>query len=533
METEGGDRFDSYTGVTGATVMIVPERAIRRQNCSNCVLLLSVYSSNRVEDNVTFDIEVAQKLTIMTPGDTRLGYVENGTSKKYIFASNEHSERLISLSTFTQGCAVMNLYSAGNQEGSIRERLNSSKNGLLIIPVNPEAKYYVAEVEGKDSCFYHITEVETRRRVYEFMEGVFYDLEIARDEEVYLIYYNSRPESFRVVPQVNYGGISFQALRFNKLDFHNVDELLDKTDKNYTFGGYSYDGSMKILKENSLYCSDCYYLISAKGYTKTSASLLVHYTDTPIPVRADKLVHDVVNGGENIQYVYYTNKQFNISVDTTYGHLNVTVKIHTKDILTVNVTQRSLLEIPHDSDVKNHNVYGNSTAYLITVAAYSFSSFTIQVISEKDISHMKYGVPSHLILKPNHEECLQFRAEQSGKSINLILSTDNTEELEFNLTCSYHNSAVPCNIALNTIDEEVTEENVHIELKAEPVVYSACIKSSLNMNVSAILSHNEVKILETTIPLLIKGNNSIKTYVSLYNPKQSGSVLIEAFECRA
>jgi len=42
-----------------------------------------------------------------------------------------------------------------------------------------------------------------------------------------MIYYNSRPESFRVVPQANYGAVSFQALRFDRLDFHNVDELLD------------------------------------------------------------------------------------------------------------------------------------------------------------------------------------------------------------------------------------------------------------------------------------------------------------------
>ena len=52
------------------------------------------------------------------------------------------------------------------------------------------------------------------------------------------------------------------------------------------------------------------------------------------------------------------------------------------------------------------------------------------------------------------------------------------------------------------------------------------MKSINEFNVSAILSHNELKILETAMPLLIKGNNSLKTYMSLYNPKPLGSVLI-------
>ena len=289
------------------------------------------------------------------------------------------------------------------------------------------------------------------------MEGVFYDLEFVGNEEVYLIYFNSRPESFRIVPQLNYGSVAFQALRFDRLDFHNVDELLDKTDKNYTFGGYSYDGSMKILKDDSLYCSDCYYLISAKSYAKTSGSILVHYLDTPIPVRSDKLVHDVLKSEESIMYVYYTNKNFNISMDTTYGHLSITVKTHSKDILSATVNSRKLFGITHENQATHHNVYGNSTAYIITVKAISFSSFTLQVIAEKDIIHMKYGVPAHLILKPNHEECLQFRAEQSSKSINLILSADDTQDLQFEMTCSYSNSDIPCDLGKNLLDQEITE----------------------------------------------------------------------------
>lgn len=220
---EGEDRFDSYTGLSGATIMVVSEESIKKRNCSNCVLLLSVYSSERLDENVTYDLEVVQQLTIMNAGTTRLGYIEKDSRKKYIFASNNQTERVISLNTFTQGCAIINLYSANDHEGGISKKLNTSKNGMVIIPVNAHAKYYVAEVEGKDSCFYHITEVETKRRVYELLEGVFYDLEVAANEEVYFVYYNSRPESFRVAAQLNYGGVAFQALTFNQLDFHNVD----------------------------------------------------------------------------------------------------------------------------------------------------------------------------------------------------------------------------------------------------------------------------------------------------------------------
>lgn len=261
----------------------------------------------------------------------------------------------------------------------------------------------MAEVEGTDSCFYHITEVETKRRVYEFMEGIFYDLDISPNEEIYLIYYNGRNESFRVLPQLNYGAVAFQALRFNKMDFHDVDELLDKAGKQYTFGGYSYDGSMKILKENSQYCSECYYLISAKSIFRTSVSLLVHYLDTPIPIRSDKLVHEVLNAEETIQYVYYTNKHFNVSVDTTYGHFNVSVKTFLRNLTSANITHRGFINVTHSSEVDHVNVYGNSTAYIITVRAYSFGSYTLQVVSERDVSQMKYGVPAHLLLTPNHE----------------------------------------------------------------------------------------------------------------------------------
>jgi len=160
---------------------------------------------------------------------------------------------------------------------------------------------------------------------------------------------------------------------------------------------------MKILKEDSLYCSDCYFLISARSLSRTSVSLLVHYLDTPIPVRADKIVHEVIGVNETIQYVYYTSKHFNLSVDTNYGSLTVTVATHSKNIVSANVTHRGLINVTHETETQHNNVYDNGTAYIITVKAASFCSYTLQVISEKDVVQMKYGVPSHLLLTPNHQ----------------------------------------------------------------------------------------------------------------------------------
>jgi hypothetical protein len=206
-----------------------------------------------------------------------------------------------------------------------------------------------------------------------------------------------------VVPQLNYGTVAFQSLRFSKLDFNNVDELLDKADKNYTFGGYSYDGSMKILKNDISFCTDCYFLISVKSFSKTSVTLLIHFMDTPIPARADKLLHDILNGNESIQYIYYAKKSFNISVDTPYGNLTVNIKTGNQDLGTTNVTSRSSLYIDYNSSLSFVNVYGNTTVYIITVKANRFSSYTLQINSEREVTQIKYGLPSHISLKPNHE----------------------------------------------------------------------------------------------------------------------------------
>lgn len=289
---------------------------------------------------------------------------------------------------------------------------------------------------------------------------------------------------------------------------------------------------MKVLKNASGYCVNCYFLISAKCYSRTSMAMLVHYMDTPIPVRAGKLIHEVINAGETIQYVYHTSKNFDVAVDTTYGSLTLNAKTLAKDISTTNVAHRQLISVEHDAQKQQSNVYGNTTAYILTVKTNSFTSYTLQVVAEKDVSPMKYGVPSHVMLQPNHEECLQFRADTSSKNIFLILSADDTQDLQFEVTCSYNNSEQSCNSTANLVDLEVTEENVHIEVKAEPASYEVCMKSTRELNVSAILSHNEVKILEVAVPLLIKGNSSIKTYMSLYNPKKTSSLMVEAYECR-
>lgn len=87
-----------------------------------------------------------------------------------------------------------------------------------------------------------------------------------------------------------------------------------------------------------MYCVDCYYLVSAKSYLKTSVSLIVHYLDSPIPIRSDKIVHDSINANETIQYIYYASKPFNVSLDIVYGSFNVTVKTLTTEVYTKNMS---------------------------------------------------------------------------------------------------------------------------------------------------------------------------------------------------
>lgn len=178
----GKDSLTITENGTGVVVLIIDSNTIKERKCVNCVLLLSVYSSSRVEEEVAFDIEVAQKLTIMKLGDTRLGYVEKGATLKYVFDSSNKTERIVSLSMFTPQCAIMRLYSVGEKQNTKQSPLTTVKNGMLVLPQSSEAKYYIVEVEGNDNCYYHITEVETKRRVYEFMEGIFYNLEISEYE---------------------------------------------------------------------------------------------------------------------------------------------------------------------------------------------------------------------------------------------------------------------------------------------------------------------------------------------------------------
>jgi hypothetical protein len=159
-----------------------------------------------------------------------------------------------------------------------------------------------------------------------------------------------------------------------------------------------------------MFCTDCYFLISVKSFSKTVVTLLIHYMDTPIPVRADKLVHDIVNTNESIQYVYYAKKSFNISVDTVYGNLTVDIKAGNKSLDTINVTYKSFMYVTHDPSLSMMNIHGNTTAYIVTVKANSFSSYTLQINSEREVAQIKYGIPSHLSLKPNHEQCIELNA---------------------------------------------------------------------------------------------------------------------------
>lgn len=89
----------------------------------------------------------------------------------------------------------------------------ASKNGIVTIPAGP-SQQYKAQLKASEDCFYHITYTETARRVFEITEGAYYDLDMKHNEEVFFVYYHQKPESFRMMGLVAYGGISFQAYSF-------------------------------------------------------------------------------------------------------------------------------------------------------------------------------------------------------------------------------------------------------------------------------------------------------------------------------
>lgn len=94
---------------------------------------------------------------------------------------------------------------------------------------------------------------------------------------------------------LNYGDVAFQAFTFSEFEFSSIDELLNKADKNYTFGGFAYDGSLKIQNQYKQFCSNCYYLIAVNSQTSTDVTLVAHALSSAVPIRPDRLIHDVLS----------------------------------------------------------------------------------------------------------------------------------------------------------------------------------------------------------------------------------------------
>lgn len=62
------------------------------------------------------------------------------------------------------------------------------------------------------------------------------------------------------------------------------------------------------------------------------------------------------------------------------------------------------------------------------------------------------------------------------------------------------------------------------------MTYTVCVKSVQAMNVSALLSFNELKVLEENTALALKTDS--KSYLSVYHPFNKSAILVEVYECR-
>jgi hypothetical protein len=163
---------------------------------------------------------------------------------------------------------------------------------------------------------------------------------------------------------LSYGDIAFQAKQFSELEFESIDELLDTADKNYTFGGFASDSSLKVEKENSAFCYGCYYLVAVRAGGRTAVSVVAHSLKEPVPIRNDRLVHDVLMAGDGIVYAIYSNKSFNLTIDIAFGDLNITLlNTANNQSIPIEVTWRGeyfVLFEPQDRK-SPMNMYGNAT----------------------------------------------------------------------------------------------------------------------------------------------------------------------------
>lgn len=54
--------------------------------------------------------------------------------------------------------------------------------------------------------------------------------------------------------------------------------------------------------------------------------MVAHTIITPVPVRNDKIVHDVLVAGDKMVYAIYSDKAFNLTIDIAFGDLKVELR---------------------------------------------------------------------------------------------------------------------------------------------------------------------------------------------------------------
>lgn len=95
--------------------------------------------------------------------------------------------------------------------------------------------------------------------------------------------------------------------------------------------------------------------------------------------------------------------------------------------------------------------------YNISLKASTYSSYTMQIVQEEQTTKIKFGVPTHLNLPSNHQECLEFSLEKSHKNAALIFSMDDTTTFNYEVTCQYDNPQVLCKDTESIVSIEVTD----------------------------------------------------------------------------
>lgn len=66
------------------TSLIISRSTLDKYKCNyNCLLLISVFTTDEAETHVSYDIEVSQLKGYLFSGDAKLGFIEAGATDNY------------------------------------------------------------------------------------------------------------------------------------------------------------------------------------------------------------------------------------------------------------------------------------------------------------------------------------------------------------------------------------------------------------------------------------------------------------------